>query len=190
MHSRLHSVRTIASLALLLAAAGSVLSGQEQKVGAFDGHLDVGAPKIAGRTLYNAVSQEYTLSAAGVNMWGPRDEFQFAWKRMTGDFILQARVEFLGNGTDPHRKAGWIVRRSEDADSAYVDGGVDGDGLTPLQYRRTVGAVTSQVELPIKGADVIQIERAGGTYIFSAAKYGEPFTTAQVTDVDLGDAVL
>src|SRR5215213_8664768 len=137
MHYVVWAVRTILSLSVLLAGAGSVLSGQGQRVGAFDGHLDVGSPKIAGRTLYNAVSQEYTLSAAGVNMWGPRDEFQFAWKRMTGDFVLQARVEFLGGGTDPHRKAGWIVRHSEDADSAYVDGVVHGDGLTSLQYRRT-----------------------------------------------------
>ena len=31
---------------------------------------------------------------------------------MTGDFILQARVELLGTGVDPHRKLGWMVRRS------------------------------------------------------------------------------
>ena len=29
---------------------------------------------------------------------------------MTGDFILQARVEFIGKGVDPHRKVGLIVR--------------------------------------------------------------------------------
>ena len=39
-------------------------------------------------------------------MWAQRDEFHFVWKRMTGDFILQARVELLGKGVDPHRKAG------------------------------------------------------------------------------------
>ena len=58
------------------------------------------------------VSQEYTLTAGGTNMWARRDEFHFAWKRMTGDFILQARVELLGKGVDPHRKLGWIVRRA------------------------------------------------------------------------------
>jgi len=86
-------------------------------IGVFDGRMDVGSPKIAGSATYNAVSQDYTLSAGGVNMWGPRDEFQFTWKRMTGDFILQARVEFLGTGVDPHRKAGWIVRRGPEPDS-------------------------------------------------------------------------
>ena len=55
-------------------------------------------------------------------MWAQRDEFQFVWKRMTGDFILQARVEFLGKGVEPHRKAGWMIRPRLDADAPYVDG--------------------------------------------------------------------
>ena len=95
------------------------------------------------RPTYNAVSQEFALAAGGVNMWAARDEFHFVWKRMTGDFILQARVQLLGQGVDPHRKAGWMVRPSQDADAAYVDGVVHGDGLTSLQFRRTKGAVTA-----------------------------------------------
>jgi Tol biopolymer transport system component len=43
--------------------------------------------------------------------------------------------------------------------------------------------------MPIKGPDVIQLERKGGKYIFSTAKYGEPFTSAQISDIDLGDQV-
>ena len=109
---------------------------------------------------------------------------------MTGDFILQARVEFLGTCVEPHRKAGWMVRPSQEADAPYVGGVVHGDGLTSLQFRRTKGDVTAQTEIATKGADVIQLERKGGTYIFSAAKYGEPFTTAQIADVSLGDEVL
>jgi Tol biopolymer transport system component len=176
---------------VLAAGAASVsLSGQGAPLGLFDGHADVGAPKIAGSATYNEVSQEYGLSAGGVNMWANRDEFQFVWKRMTGDFILQARVELLGQGVDPHRKTGWMIRPSQDADAPYVDAVVHGDGLTSLQYRRTRGAITEQTELPVKGADVIQLERKGGAYTFSAAKFGEPFTTASIADIELGDEVL
>ena len=67
---------------------------------------------------------------------------------------------------------------------------VHGDGLTSLQFRRTKGAITEQNESTVKGADVIQIERKGQTYIFSAAKFGDPFTTSEVSDVNLGDEVL
>jgi len=162
---------------------------QAQPLGQFEGRGDVGSPKIAGTAFYNAVSQEYSLSAAGTNMWAQRDEFHFVWRKMKGDFILQARVELIGKGVDPHRKLGLIVRTSLDADSPYADAAVHGDGLTSLQLRRTKGAITEQVESPLEGADVIQLERKGTTYVFSAAKYGEPYVPVQVTDLALGDDV-
>ena len=166
------------------------VSGQSVRLGEFDGHADVGSPKIAGSAAYNPISQEYSLAAAGVNMWAARDEFHFVWKRMTGDFILQTRVQFLGKGVDAHRKAGLIVRSTLEADSPYVDGIVHGDGLTSLQFRRTKGAITEERPSTIKGADVIQLERKGNTYTLSAAKFGEPFTATEIPDIDLGDEVL
>ncbi len=66
---------------------------------------------------------------------------------------------------------------------------IHGDGLTSLQFRKTKGAVTEQIESPVKGADVVQIERRGSTYIMSVATFGQPFTTSQVADLELGDEV-
>jgi Tol biopolymer transport system component len=169
---------------------GVALLAQSTPIGQFDAHGDVGSPKITGSALYNAVSQEYTLSAGGVNMWAQRDEFHFVWKKMTGDFIIQTRVELIGKGVDPHRKLGLMIRPNQDFDAPYVDGMVHGDGLTSLQFRRTKGAITEQVQSTVKGADIIQLERKGQTYIFSAARFGEPFTESQISDVNLGDEVL
>jgi hypothetical protein len=181
---------TLAMVVLgVIVTGGSAVLGQGQRLGPFDGHGDVGSPKVAGSATYNAVSQEYAIAAGGLNMWAERDEFHFVWKRMTGNFILQARIELVGQGVDPHRKGGLMVRANRDPDAPYVDGVVHGDGLTSLQFRRRKGAATAQTELGVKGADVLQLERKDGTYIFSAAKYGEPFTTAQIADLDLGDDV-
>ena len=180
----------IIASALTLTGRSPAISPQDSPIGDFDGQGDIGAPKIAGAAVYNAASQEYTLAAGGANMWGERDEFRFVWKRITGDFILQARVEFVGNGVDPHRKAGWMVRPALEADAPYVDGVIHGDGLTSLQFRRSRGASTGQTVMPdAKGADVIQLERKGGRYIFSAARYGDTFTTAEIADLELGDNV-
>ena len=177
--------------AVLIACASIVgISAQSSPVGDFDAHGDIGAPKIAGSAAYNPVSQDYTLTAAGSNMWAQRDEFHFVWKRMTGDFILQTRVELIGKGVDPHRKAGLLVRAGQDADAPYADAVVHGDGLTSLQFRRTRGAITEESRASIKGADVLQLERKGTTFTFSAAKFGEPFVTTEVKDLDLGDDVL
>jgi len=179
-----------ALLTLCLWAGGaSVISAQTGFVGSFEGHQDVGSPALAGSATWNAASQEYRLSGAGVNMWGARDELQFVWKRLRGDFILRARVEFLGEGVDPHRKAGVIVRTSLEPDSPYADAVVHGDGLTSLQFRRTAGAETEEIVSEVTGADVLQIERKGTTVTVSGARFGDLFQTSQVTDLDLGEDV-
>jgi hypothetical protein len=174
---------------LLLAAVASFAAPNGGPLGDFAGHADIGRPKLTGAALWNAASQEYTLSAGGVNMWGPRDEFHLAWRKLEGDFILQARVEFIGAGVDPHRKAGLIVRSSLDDDAPYVDGALHGDGLTSLQFRRAKAAKTEQIATELKGADVVQLERRGDTYVMSVARFGEPFVTQEIADVKLGRSV-
>jgi sugar lactone lactonase YvrE len=179
-----------ALLALCLWAGGaSAALAQPGPLGQFEGHGDVGSPALAGSATWNAASQEYRLSGAGVNMWGPRDEFRFVWKRLRGDFILRARVAFVGEGVDPHRKAGVIVRSSLDAGSPYADAVVHGDGLTSLQFRRGPGAETEESVSAVTGADVLQIERQGSTVTASVARFGALFQASRVTELDLGEDV-
>jgi len=179
-----------ALLTLCLWAGGaSVIRAQAGPVGSFEGHGDVGSPALSGSATWNAASQEYRLSAAGVNMWGPRDELQFVWKRLKGDFILRAQVEFEGEGVDPHRKAGVIARTSLDPASPYADAVVHGDGLTSLQFRRAAGGETEEVVSGVTGADILQIERKGATVTVSVARLGDLFQASQVTDLALGEEV-
>jgi Tol biopolymer transport system component len=160
------------------------------ELGVFTSSADVGSPKLAGRSQYDPATQRYTLSGAGVNMWGPRDEFHFLYRKLKGDFILQAWLAFQGKGTDPHRKAGVTVRSSLDADSPYADAAVHGDGLTSLQFRRAKGAETQEARSEVTGADVVQLERKGTKLVLSAARFGELFRTTEVADLDLGEEVL
>jgi TolB protein len=181
--------RCFTAFSTIALVCGLGLSAQPASIGDFDGHADVGAPRLAGSAGYNPVSQDYVITAGGANMWAQRDEFHFVWKRMTGDFILQTRVELIGKGVDPHRKAGLMNRAGQDADAPYADGVVHGDGLTSLQFRKTRGAVTEERRAEIKGADVLQLERRGTTFIFSAAKFGDPFVATEIQDLALGDEV-
>ncbi len=181
-------------LRLVMSALASLavlpVPGSAAPVGQFEDHADVGAPKIAGSAAYDEARQEYLFSAGGANIWGTRDEFQFAWKKLTGDFIVRTRVEFLGPGVIAHRKVGIMVRPTLDADAPYADACEHGEHkLTSLQFRRTKGAITEQIELPLAGAEVLQFERRGKTYIFSGARYGEPFVSVELKDFDLGDDV-
>jgi TolB protein len=122
-------------------------------------------------------------------MWGDHDEYQFAWKKVKGDFILQASAEFLGAGADPHRKMGLIVRASLDPNSPHVNACLHGNGLTALQFRRTAGAATEEIHLSVAGASVLQLERSGRKYTMSAAHFGDTFTSQEFDAIDLPDEV-
>lgn len=170
---------------LSLALASTALSADDA-VGQFAHHADIGQPAIGGATSYDSSTQHYRMAASGTNIWGASDQFQFAWNQMRGDFIVRARVAFLGQGGDPHRKYGWMARASLEADAPYVDACVHGDGLASIQYRTTKGGETAEVKLKLTGGDVVQLERRGDTWIFSSARYGEMFESAELT-LPLGD---
>lgn len=173
-------------LALLSLMATFTPALRADAVGDFDGHADIGSPQVAGAAAYDESTQSYVLRAGGDDIWGSRDQFHFAWKRLAGDFIVRARAEFLAPGVHPKRKLGIMVRASLDADAAYVDGARHGVGSTDLQWRPTAGAKTEETMLPLDDADVLQLERRGDTFILSAARYGEPMVSARVEGVAVG----
>jgi TolB protein len=164
-------------------------NAQNNPIGFFDQATDVGDPKLRGETRYNKTLNQFLLKGAGANMWFGKDEFHFANKKLTGDFILSADIQFIGKGNNAHRKIGCMVRQTLDSNAAYADAAVHGDGLTSLQYRKSKGADTEEVKTDIKAPDKIQFERRGNLYIFSAAKNGEELKEVAKLEIDLGKEV-
>lgn len=162
---------------------------QQPGTGLFDGHLDIGSTKQAGGLEYEAATGQYRIFGAGSNIWGRSDAFHFAWKSIQGDFILRARLAFEGEGTDPHRKIGWMVRESLRPDAAHMSGALHGDGLTSLQWRPESAAETSEITAPLQAPDIIQLERRGNRFTLSAAKDGEPWVTVQ-KELDLDSELM
>ena len=128
-------------------------------LGLFDGNGDIGTVGVAGRVSF--AHDSYTVTGSGYNMWFAADEFHFVWKRVSGDQALAAVIDFDGEGSDPHRKACLLVRAGLDADSAYADVAVHGDGLTSLQYRDATGELTHEVQSNVTGPRRVQIRRQG-----------------------------
>ncbi len=152
-------------------------------------HADVGNPALPGAVSYDKEEQTYTVSGAGTNMWFAQDQFSFVYKQMKGDFIVQAQAHFVGQGVNPHRKLGCMIRTNLDSDSPHVNAVVHGDGLTSLQFRRAPGNDTEEVRSALTGADVIQLARRGVHYTMSVARFGEPFVECVCDDLTLGDDV-
>ena len=161
----------------------------QKSIGVFTGNADVGNPIKKGSVVYDDTERRYVIEGAGTNMWTNHDEFQFVWQRISGDFIATARASFIGKGVEQHRKIGWIVRSSLDADAAQVSVVLHGDGLTSLQFRKSKGANVEEFRSEITGPDILQLERKGDTYTLAAAHFGDVFGDPKQVSIDFGNEV-
>jgi len=174
----------------LSSAVLACILGAQGPIGIFTAHTNVG--RATGTASYDPQQQMYTIAGSGQNMWDTRDDFHFVWKRISGNFILLTRARFIGAGVEPHRKIGWTIRPSLDPRSAHVTAAFHGNGLMSLQFRRQSGGITEENKsadsLPDADA-VIQLERRGGEYILSVARFGDSLVTQRLTGVSLPDTV-
>ena len=158
------SALVFAVAALLLAVPAFAAS---PSLGLFSDHTDIGNVKHPGAVVYDSEKDAYTISGSGANMWLARDDFHYVWKKMSGDVSLAATVDFVGNGTEPHRKGCLMIRQSLDADSTYVDVVVHADGLSSLQFRDEKGGVTREVQTTVTNPRRLRIDKIGESVYMS-----------------------
>jgi TolB protein len=138
-------------------------------VGMFEDHGDVGKVLHPGTTEYDTTAKTYMVTGSGNNMWMTEDDFQFAWRKMSGDVSVTANISFFGVGGNAHRKAVLMIRQSLDSDSIYVDAALHGNGLTALQYREEKGGITKDIESSDFSTQRMRLEKRGDFfYLYSA----------------------
>ena len=178
--------RTVGFVVLAWAAASA--RAQQQPLGLFEGHGDVGSVLHAGSLEVSEGGRAYSLVGSGENMWALKDAFHFAWKKASGDLSLASDVSFVGQGVDPHRKACLMIRQGLEADSAYVDVALHGDGLTSLQFRESNGAATHEVQANVAGPRRLRIEKRGQyVRMFLATSGGDPSYSGASVRIALKD---
>ncbi|MEP7107125.1 MAG: hypothetical protein ABI760_04070 [Ferruginibacter sp.] len=152
----------------------------QHPVGIFDDHVDIGHPKLPGSAIYDERTQTYDLAGGGYNIWFNRDEFHFAYKKISGDFILTADFDFTGDtvGAAGHRKIGWMIRESTDEGAASINSCKHIDGLIVLQWRPFRGMFMRDPEDELffskKGGQTVQLQRIGKLVTMKIAHAGEP----------------
>ncbi len=164
-------------LAAGLFAAGHTASAQPaDPVGWFDSHGDIGITPAPGKAMFDAVRQTYTVTGGGNNIWAKVDAGHFVWRKLSGDFTFAADITFLDNPTgtpDVHRKACLMVRQNLDADAAYVDAALHGNGLAALQFRDAKGEATREVQSNVIGPMRVRIEKHGDMITLFVGQAGE-----------------
>ena len=133
----------------------------EKSLGIFQDSGDIGDIILVGSAHFDSTVGAYTVTGSGLNMWSVRDAFHYVWREASGDLSLSADIAFVGEGVEPHRKAGIVFRQDLDADSVYADAVVHGDGLTSLQFRPTKGGPTQEVQAAVSAPTNVRLEKQG-----------------------------
>jgi TolB protein len=177
MHRKIWlSAPTRLALSVCLLTVPLVAQSSANSLGIFEGQSDVGSVTPPGSLAYDAPNQVYSITAAGANLWSTTDAFHFVWKKVSGDVSLTADMNFpdTSGNPSPHRKTILMFRQTLDANGVYADAAQHGSGMTALQYRRTPGATTQDIELNIDSPHRLRLEKRGDTITMFLSMGSEP----------------
>ena len=144
----------------------------------FEGQGDIGHVLHPGNAAYSDAEKSYLIAGSGENMWFTSDAFHFVWKKSVGNISISADIGWIATGGNPHRKACLLIRQSLDADAAYADIAVHGEGLTSLQYREVRGGLTREIQSNVSAPRRVRIEKEGDYVFMSVAREGEQLHSA------------
>jgi regulation of enolase protein 1 (concanavalin A-like superfamily) len=153
----------------------------------------VGAVGVAGAA--REAAGTFTVSGAGADVWGAADAFHYAYRAMSGDGEIVARVGSV-EAVAAWTKAGVMIRESLDPGSPHAFMVVSaGKGLAFQRRTAGGGLTTSTGGGPGTAPRWIRLTRAGQTITASISPDGAAWTVigqdtfAMGTDVLVGFAV-
>ena len=148
---------------------------------------DVGSPVIPGFAINS--NETFTVSGAGSGIVGDLDQFTIAYRRLTGDGTIVARVGTLPL-TPTTAQAGVMFRQGLTGSSAHGSVLVSrSDGIT-FTRRRSAGAATSSTAAGGGSAPVwVRVDRRSSTVTASYSTDGSTWTLLGVDTVAMNNAL-
>lgn len=148
---------------------------------------DVGAVGAAGAAA--AEGGGFQLCGAGADIWGTADEFHYAFRMLTGDGEIIARVTRL-DGTDPWAKAGVMIRESLDPGARHAMVVVTPSNGVRFQRRPVAGGASADTAGPAVTAPYwVRLVRAGDTFTAYASSNGTDWTSFGSETIPMGTNV-
>jgi hypothetical protein len=104
----------------------------------------------------------YTMTASGVDIWNPSDQFHFAYKELSGAGAIIAKIDSVAN-TDGWAKAGVMIRDTLEPDSSHAMVAVTPGNGVWFGSRETAGDISvSTKEAGITAPQWVKLERTIG----------------------------
>jgi regulation of enolase protein 1 (concanavalin A-like superfamily) len=174
------TIFVLAALTPAVAAAQSLPSGWSVS--------DIGAPTIHGSASASGTTT-FSVSGAGTDIWGTSDQFTFAYRQLTGDGMVTARVTSVQN-TDAWTKGGVMIRESLSAKSAHGLMLVSsGKGLA-FQRRTGTGSISTSTAGSMSRAPMwVRLERRGVVIVAYSSADGLAWTKVGADIIPMASTV-
>jgi hypothetical protein len=139
---------------------------------------------VAGQAPAFAETADGTIlmNAIGTDIWNTADEFRYAYKTLSGDGSMVARVDSLVD-SDVWAKGGVMIRETIEAGSAFAAVYMTGDNGVRYQARLTTDAaavsdtsVATAEQIALREPVWVKIERVGNAFNGYYSTDGESWT--------------
>jgi hypothetical protein len=153
-------------------------------------HQDIGAVGAAGSAALNTATNTYTVKGAGADIWGTADAFHYAYRAMSGDGVVIARVATVQN-TNAWTKAGVMIRETLDPSSAQASMLVSFSKGVVFQRRTLTAGTSTSTSGPLATAPYwVKLERIGSTFNAYASTDGVAWTLVGSDTIAMGANVI
>ncbi len=156
-------------------------------------HMNIGANSVEGQ-ISSTAPGIFDLSTKSGNIWGNADSFFYAYTELSGDGVIEAKIDSLLN-VDPWAKSGVMIRETLTPGSKHAFSLI-GAGKGPhLFYRPTTDGATSYVPPANNGETYVKLERVGDVFTSYMSVDGSNWTViskqtiAMATNVYIGIAL-
>ncbi len=118
-----------------------------------------------------------TMTANGTDIWGNSDQFHFAYKKLSGEGSITAKVVSVSN-TDPWAKVGVMIRQSLDPGSVNTAIVITPENGVSFQRRPLIDAGSEDTTIEgITAPHWVRLTRSGNTFIGQYSANGATWTT-------------
>jgi len=132
--------------AVIVFLAGGGTAAAQATVPAPWADRDIGSPVVAGKA--TGTRDDFTITAAGADVWGTSDQFHFVYLPVAGDVDVRARVLSI-TAANAWSKAGVMIRASLDPSSAHAFMLSSAGKGVAFQRRTVAGGISTNTAGPL-----------------------------------------
>ncbi|MEN6427370.1 MAG: discoidin domain-containing protein [Phycisphaerales bacterium] len=134
------------------------------------------------------------VTGSGADIWNNSDEFTYAYKTLSGDGALVARVVSVGTGTQTWAKGGVMIRDSLNGGSTHAMMAMTTPGVNgaSFQYRPATDGTSTSVDnsgTAVAAPSWVKIERVGDTLTGSVSTDGKAWRQIGQTAIAMTNPV-